>query len=160
VCASGATRSPPSSRGWRRGCPTRRSCGRKAAQGALAKEQPHWQAWEARRDRTLSLDGERRIAEQAVTAARQEFQRLDRELAEALAARESLKRLEPELVPIQALQQERDGLEALQREEAVRREELAKLVWELRRKLEPFDAEHLIENERRLGYRLRTCRDR
>ena len=39
------------------------------------------------------------------------------------------------------------------------REELAKLVWELRKKLEPFDAEHLIENERRLGYRLRTCRD-
>jgi DNA-binding response OmpR family regulator len=37
------------------------------------------------------------------------------------------------------------------------REELAKLMWELRRKLEPFHAEHLIENERRLGYRLRTC---
>lgn len=39
------------------------------------------------------------------------------------------------------------------------REELAKLIWELRKKLEPFGAEHLIENERRLGYRLRTCRD-
>src|SRR5207249_4285020 len=39
------------------------------------------------------------------------------------------------------------------------REELAKLVWELRKKLEPFDAEHLIENERRLGYRMQTCRD-
>ena len=116
--------------------------GRKAAQGALAKEQPHWQAWEARRDRTLSLDGERRIAEQAVTAARQEFQRLDKEMAEALAARESLKRLEPELVPIQALQQERDGLEALQREEAARREELAKLE-ELRRAIAGL--------ERRLG---------
>ena len=37
--------------------------------------------------------------------------------------------------------------------------ELAKLVWELRRKLEPFGAEHLIENERRLGYRMRTCSD-
>jgi DNA-binding response OmpR family regulator len=37
------------------------------------------------------------------------------------------------------------------------REELAKLVWELRKKLEPFGAEHAIENERRLGYRLRTC---
>jgi DNA-binding winged helix-turn-helix (wHTH) protein len=37
------------------------------------------------------------------------------------------------------------------------RVELAKLVWELRKKLEPFGAEHLIENERRLGYRLRTC---
>jgi hypothetical protein len=40
------------------------------------------------------------------------------------------------------------------------REELAKLVWELRKKLEPFEAEHLIENERRLGYRLRTCQER
>ena len=39
------------------------------------------------------------------------------------------------------------------------REELAKLIWELRKKLEPFGAEHLIENERRLGYRLRTCGD-
>jgi FHA domain-containing protein len=37
------------------------------------------------------------------------------------------------------------------------REELAKLVWEIRKQLEPFDAGHLIENERRLGYRLHTC---
>ena len=37
------------------------------------------------------------------------------------------------------------------------RVELAKIVWELRKKLEPFEAEHLIENERRLGYRIRTC---
>jgi hypothetical protein len=37
------------------------------------------------------------------------------------------------------------------------RVELAKIVWELRKKLEPFNAEHLIENERRLGYRMRTC---
>jgi len=37
------------------------------------------------------------------------------------------------------------------------REELAKLVWELRKKLEPHGAEHLIENERRLGYRLHSC---
>ena len=39
------------------------------------------------------------------------------------------------------------------------RVELAKIVWELRKKLEPFEAEHLIENERRLGYRMRTCGD-
>jgi hypothetical protein len=37
------------------------------------------------------------------------------------------------------------------------RMELAKLVWELRKKLEPYGAEHLIENERGLGYRLRSC---
>jgi pSer/pThr/pTyr-binding forkhead associated (FHA) protein len=38
------------------------------------------------------------------------------------------------------------------------REEVAKIVWELRKKLEPFAAEDAIENERGLGYRLRTCR--
>jgi DNA-binding winged helix-turn-helix (wHTH) protein len=37
------------------------------------------------------------------------------------------------------------------------REELAKLVWEVRKKLEPFGAADLIENERRRGYRLRSC---
>lgn len=37
------------------------------------------------------------------------------------------------------------------------REELAKLVWEVRKKLEPFGAAQLIENERRRGYRLQTC---
>jgi hypothetical protein len=37
------------------------------------------------------------------------------------------------------------------------REELAKIIWELRKELEPYDAGHLIENERGLGYRLRTC---
>jgi DNA-binding winged helix-turn-helix (wHTH) protein len=37
------------------------------------------------------------------------------------------------------------------------REELAKLVWEVRKKLEPFGAAPLIENERRRGYRLQTC---
>jgi hypothetical protein len=37
------------------------------------------------------------------------------------------------------------------------REELAKLFWELRKKLEPFGAGELIESERGRGYRLRTC---
>jgi hypothetical protein len=40
------------------------------------------------------------------------------------------------------------------------REELAKLVWELRRKLHAFGAEGLVENAPRLGYRIRTCPDR
>src|SRR4030095_4533468 len=37
------------------------------------------------------------------------------------------------------------------------REELAKLVWELRKKLEPFGGGQLIENARGFGYRLHTC---
>src|SRR5206468_8512354 len=51
---------------------------RRAAEDALAREEPRWNEWVARRERTLSLDGERRMAEQGVVAARQEFQRLDR----------------------------------------------------------------------------------
>jgi len=37
------------------------------------------------------------------------------------------------------------------------RTELARLVWELRRQLEPLGAANLIENERRRGYRIHTC---
>jgi hypothetical protein len=40
------------------------------------------------------------------------------------------------------------------------REELAKIVWELRKKLEPLGAGDAIETERRLGYRLKTCQAR
>src|SRR5216117_2328376 len=39
---------------------------RRAAAEALAREEPRWTEWVARRERTLSLDGERRMAEQAV----------------------------------------------------------------------------------------------
>jgi len=114
---------------------------RGAAADALAREEPRWNEWVARRERTLSLDGERRMAEQAVVTARQEFQRLDRELADALAAREQLKRLECELAPVARLKQELAGLERLQREAAARQaeeaqlEELARAAGNLERRL-------------------------
>jgi exonuclease SbcC len=57
---------------------------RAAAQEAHAREEPRWTEWVARRERTLSLDGERRMAEQAAESARQEFKRLDRELRDAV----------------------------------------------------------------------------
>ncbi len=114
---------------------------RRGAADALAREEPRWNEWVARRERTLSLDGERRMAEQAVVTARQEFQRLDRELADALAAREQLKRLESELAPVARLKQEVAGLERLQREAAARQaeeaqlEELARAAGNLERRL-------------------------
>jgi len=37
------------------------------------------------------------------------------------------------------------------------REELNKLFWELRRKLEPLQAPELFESERGLGYRMKSC---
>ena len=39
---------------------------RRTAEEALAREEPRWNEWVARRERTLSLDGERRMAEQGV----------------------------------------------------------------------------------------------
>src|SRR2546430_62291 len=89
---------------------------RRAAEDALGREEPRWNEWMARRERTLSLDGERRMAEQAVVSSRQEFQRLDKELADALAAREQLRALGAELAPVARLKQEVAALEGLQRE--------------------------------------------
>src|SRR5438552_1333282 len=101
---------------------------RKAAEEGLKREEPRWNEWVARRERTLSLDGERRMAEQGVVAARQEFQRLDRELADALGAREQLRRLDAELGPVARLKQEVAELERLQRAAAARQADEAQLA--------------------------------
>src|SRR3989440_2101318 len=101
---------------------------RRAAKDALAREEPRWDEWVARRERTLSLDGERRMAERGVVAARQEFQRLDRELADALGAREQLRRLDAELGPVARLKQEMAELERLQRAAAARQADEAQLA--------------------------------
>jgi hypothetical protein len=68
------------------------------------------------------------MAEQAVVTARQEFQRLDKELADALAAREQLRRLEIELAPATRLKQEIAALEQLQRAAAARQADEAQLA--------------------------------
>src|SRR5207253_3152484 len=101
---------------------------RGAAEDGLGREEPRWNEWMARRERTLSLDGERRMAEQAVVSSRQEFQRLDKELADGLAAREQLRALDAELAPVARLKQEVAALEGLQRETATRRTEEAQLA--------------------------------
>jgi exonuclease SbcC len=121
----------------RRRAEERLTAARRTAQGAdaarartaesLGREEPQWSEWQARRERTLSLDGERRMAQQAVDVRRQEFQRLDKELAEALQAREQLKRLEQELAPMARLKREVAALELLQAEEAARRTDQAQL---------------------------------
>src|SRR5438046_962628 len=101
---------------------------RRSAEHALGREEPRWNEWIARRERTLSLDGERRMAEQAVVAARQEFQRLDKELADALAAGEQLRQLGAQLEPVARLKREVTALERLQLEAAARRADEAQLA--------------------------------
>jgi exonuclease SbcC len=105
---------------------------RRTARAALDKEAPVWDAWVSRRDRVRSLDGERRIALHAVENARQEFQRLDRELADAVRAKEELKQRAGELAPIAKLKDELAQLEKQQRAAVARQGEEAQLE-ELRR---------------------------
>jgi exonuclease SbcC len=92
----------------------------KAAEQGVKREEPRWKEWEARRDRVRSLESERAMGAHAADAARQEFQRLDRELAEALAARAELERLSADLVPLEERKAELARLERLQQEEAAR----------------------------------------
>ncbi len=101
---------------------------RRKAEDALGREEPKWKEWEVRRDRIRSLESERAMAHHAVDGARQEFQRLDRELAEALAARTELERLATELKPLKKLQAERTRLEGLQQEAAERQAAQARLA--------------------------------
>ena len=111
---------------------------RQKAQQTLAEEEPRWQQWVERRDRTFSLHGDLRVAEQGVVVARQEFQRLDKELAEALGAREELRKLDADVAPITKLKAELLELERLHREDAARREDQAKIT-ELARNLNVLD---------------------
>src|SRR5256885_14784191 len=79
---------------------------RGAAQEADAREAPRWKEWVEKEKRVHALDGDRRMAEQAVTVAKQECERLDREMAEALKARDQLDALRARLKPIKRLKPE------------------------------------------------------
>jgi exonuclease SbcC len=125
---------------------------RQKAQQTLAEEEPRWQQWVERRERTLSLHGDLRVAEQGVIVARQEFQRLDKELAEALGAREELRKLDADVAPITKLKAELVELDRLHREDAARREDQAKIT-ELARNLSVLDRRiaELADAEAALG---------
>jgi exonuclease SbcC len=114
-----------------------RDAQRKAEQ-SLAKEQPRWKEWEERRDRIRSLESDRAMALHAVEGARQEFNRLDKELADARRASRELERLAGELRPLQAFKQELTKLERQQREDAARQADAAQLA-ELTLAREAFD---------------------
>jgi DNA repair protein SbcC/Rad50 len=90
---------------------------RQRAETAFREEEPRWKAISTRRDRMRALEGDLKMAEQAVEMARLEFQRLDRELAEALQARDRYRELAVELTPLEKLKSELAQLDRLLREE-------------------------------------------
>jgi exonuclease SbcC len=84
---------------------------RGTAAETLEREGPAWTRMVELRESALALDGERRVAERDVGEARREFERLDKELAEALAARGRLDELRAPLEEVPPLKEELERLE-------------------------------------------------
>lgn len=82
------------------------------AERRLAGERPTWARMAETRDRVVALEGERRVTERDVLAARRDVERLEPELNAALAARGRLAELAGALERIQPLRAELDRLEA------------------------------------------------
>lgn len=93
----------------------------RAARAALDRLGPVWTRMAELRESALQLDGEVRIAERDVREARREFDRLDKELAEALGAQAQLAELSAQLADVEPLRAELDRLEQEARKAGERR---------------------------------------
>ena len=134
------------------------------AVAALAKLAPEGERWEALQHTVVSLEGDLKVAEHGAEAAREQFIGIDRELAEALAAKGKLDELLPGLEPLAALRQERDALEK-DREAAVSKRtlqatrdgiqaQLAKLEQQLKKLPKQQDAERAAKQRTELQKQL------
>ncbi len=81
------------------------------AEARLAEVLPRWNEIQRLRDAVVSLEGEARVAEHHVNAARERFSGLDRQLLEAVNARENLIELSPTIEPLATLRAERETLD-------------------------------------------------
>src|SRR5574341_2022030 len=109
------------------------------AEGRLAAEGPAWSRMVSLRESVMSLDGERRLAEQRVEEARREFQRLDRELAQALEAQQGLREISPKLQVVGSLRQELERLEG-EAQAADRRRDLSGQLKEVASQIQRAEA--------------------
>ena len=112
---------------------------RAEAERRLATEGPAWSRMVSLRESVMSLDGERRLAEQRVEEARREFERLDRELAQALEAQKGLREISPRIEVVGTLRQELDRLER-EAQAADRRRDLSGQLKEVARQIDRTDA--------------------
>lgn len=101
----------------------------------LARVEPEWQAIKQVRDKVVKLDGDRRVADHKVSDTRERFTVLDRQLAEALGAKDQLDDLDKELAPLPGLQEERVALDRQAEIHLARRGYLAQAT-EMRRTLD------------------------
>lgn len=84
-----------------------------AAERRRAGAAPRWQEIQRQREQVASLQGELRLAEHRVTAARDAFSQLDRELVTANEARARLDAMREQLAPLAMLRAERQRLDEL-----------------------------------------------
>jgi len=77
----------------------------------LTQEQPVWARMVQVRESVLSMHSELRVAERDVAEARRDFERLDKELAEALDAQSQLEAIAPALDQVTPLTEELERLE-------------------------------------------------
>ena len=84
---------------------------RAAAEQALEEAGPAWTKMSELREVNLATDGDRRIAEQMAQEARREFERLDRELAEAINARHRFEAIRNDVDRAQAVRTELEHLD-------------------------------------------------
>ncbi len=108
---------------------------RERAREELERLGPEWTRMVEVREAALQLEGELRIADRDVHEARREFERLDKALADALAAQSELAGLRGHLDEVEPLRAELDRLEAEARRAGERRSLLGQLE-ELDKQLE------------------------
>lgn len=84
-----------------------------AAERRRAESGPRWRELQSQKERVAALDGDLRLAEHRVLAAREAFNTLDRQLVAANEARGRLEGLRTQLEPIERLRLERQRLDEL-----------------------------------------------
>jgi len=98
------------------------------AEQRRAEITPRWEATQRLQEQTRVLEGEFRLAEHKVQAARETFQRLDRQLVAANEARGRLEGMRASLEPLTALRAERTKLDGELERHSVARAAMAQLL--------------------------------
>jgi exonuclease SbcC len=98
------------------------------AEQRRAEVTPRWEASQRLQEQTRVLEGEFRLAEHKVQAARETFQRLDRQLVAANEARGRLEGMRASLEPLAALRAERTKLDGEAERHSVARAAMAQLL--------------------------------
>ncbi|MDZ4673810.1 MAG: SMC family ATPase [Gemmatimonadota bacterium] len=114
---------------------TRLRAERERSAVVLAAVRPRWESLQQLQERVRSVASDLRMADKDVVQERQAIEKLDHDLAEAIAAQARLAELQAQVAPLAGLRQERDRLDDAARILARRREAQGQIA-ELSRELE------------------------